>query len=163
MLCEKCGKSPATTHIKTAINGVVDEINLCQNCAEQANYSPFMKNNLIDVLTSVFDDTKMALSANNLKVCKCCGSSFNSIAKTGKVGCAECYETFKNELTPYIKRLHSTTKHVGKKPNSAVVVVDNSTEISKLRERLNELIKTEKFEEAAVLRDEIKRVQEETK
>ncbi len=159
MLCQKCGKNPATTHIKTAINGVMDEINLCSACAEQYNYSPFGKSNLIDMLATVFGDTQTMLNA---KVCSCCNSSFNEIAKTGKVGCAQCYTTFKAELLPYIKRVHSTTNHIGKKPNSAVMVVDKTTEISKLRERLNELIKTEKFEEAAVLRDEIKRVQEET-
>ncbi len=159
MLCQKCGKTPATTHIKTVVNGVMDEINLCQNCAEQYNYSPFGKNNLIDMLATVFGDTKAPLTA---KICSCCKSSFTEIAKTGKVGCAECYSTFKDELLPYIKRVHSTTNHIGKKPNSAVMVVDKTTEISKLRQRLNELIKTEKFEEAAVLRDEIKRVQEGT-
>ena len=160
MLCQKCGKNTATTHIKTVVNGVMDEINLCQTCAEQSNYSPFGKNSLIDMLTSVFGDTKTSLAMN--KVCSCCNSSFNEIAKTGKVGCSQCYTTFKDELLPYIKRVHSTINHIGKKPNSAVMVVDKTTEISKLREKLNELIKTEKFEEAAVLRDEIKRVQEGT-
>ncbi len=163
MLCQKCGKNTATTFIKTAINGVMDEINLCQSCAEQYNYSPFGKNNFIDMLASVFGDTKATLANNNSKTCACCGSTFREIAANGKVGCYDCYNTFKDELLPYIKRLHSTTKHIGKKPNSAVMVVDKTTEISKLREKLNELIKTEKFEEAAVLRDEIKRVQEETK
>jgi protein arginine kinase activator len=161
MLCQKCGKNPATTHIKTVVNGVMDEINLCSHCAETANYSPF-KNNLIDMLASVFGDADTTLLESNTKCCECCKSTFREIAATGKMGCAECYKTFKNELLPYIKRIHSTTNHIGKKPNTAVMVVDKTTEISKLRERLNELIKNEKFEEAAVLRDEIKRVQEGT-
>ena len=35
MLCEKCKKAEATTHIRQNINGEVAEMNLCENCAAE--------------------------------------------------------------------------------------------------------------------------------
>ena len=36
MLCDKCGKREATVHMMQNINGQVSEINLCSECARQA-------------------------------------------------------------------------------------------------------------------------------
>lgn len=161
MLCQKCGKNTATTHIHSVINGVASEIDLCSRCAAEQGYSSTSKNSFASMLASVFGDYS-ALESSLAKVsCECCGSVFSDIAHTGKVGCALCYSTFKKELLPYIKRVHGTTKHIGKKPNNAALVVAKTDEIAMLREKLRELVEKENFEEAAVIRDEIKKVQEE--
>ena len=161
MLCQKCGSNPATTHIHSVINGVANEINLCSKCAAESGYSAGVKNPLVDMLASVFGDN-FALDNRVANVrCECCGSLFSDIAHNGKVGCALCYTTFKKELLPYIKRVHGTTKHIGKKPNNQVLVVAKTDELSELRKKLRDLVEKEKFEEAAVVRDKIKKVEEE--
>ncbi len=161
MLCKKCGKNTATTHIHTVINGVASETDLCPACAAESGYTASVKNPLVEMLASAFGDFSSVPVSLSAVRCECCGSVFADIARTGKVGCANCYSIFGNELLPYIKRVHGTTKHIGKKPNNSALVVSKKDELTVLREKLKELIEKEKFEEAAVVRDEIKKAEEE--
>lgn len=159
MLCDKCGKNTATTHIKKIINGVVTESNLCPDCA--AKSGAFYKGGLYDMLASVLGDIPEMSAEDKRKKCAVCGSDFAEIAKTGKVGCAECYKTFYTELYPYLKRIHGTVKHVGKIPNSApLAVIKNEETADSLRMEMNRLVSEERFEEAAVIRDKIKKLEE---
>ena len=119
MLCEKCGKNNATTHIRSVVNGVVTEKHLCACCAANEGYSDMQGNNLTQLLSSMFGDIMAANSSMGAVRCKCCGGAFADIAESGKVGCPECYKTFYNELLPYLKRVHGSTKHIGKIPNKA--------------------------------------------
>ena len=36
-----------------------------------------------------------------------CSMTFPQFIKIGRFGCAHCYETFKEQLNPILKRLHS--------------------------------------------------------
>jgi len=158
MLCDKCGKNTATTHIKKIINGIVTESNLCSDCAAKSGAA--YKGGLYDMLASVLGDISEMAVGDNQKRCPVCGTAFADIAKTGKAGCAECYKTFYTELYPYLKRIHGTVKHVGKIPNSAPLAVKPEAETAdSLRLELNRLVSEERFEEAAVIRDKIKRLE----
>ncbi len=163
MLCEKCHKNTATTHIRTVINGVVIEKNLCGYCAAMSGYSKFVNNGFASMLTSLFGDE---LATGNIKEvrCDCCNTSFSDIAESGKMGCSECYETFKNKLIPYLKRVHGTTEHIGKRPveqKGELLAVPAVSRIDSLRAELLAAVKAEEFEKAAKLRDEIKRLEKE--
>ncbi len=156
MLCEKCGKNHATTHIKTFVNGVVREYNLCDYCAAKEGYAA---NSLTGMLASMFGDiSKNGLSKNSVK-CSVCGSTFSDIAKGGKVGCSKCYETFYEQLLPYLKRVHGSTNHAGKVPNSTPLKIKPET-VEDLRNELCRLVAEEKYEQAAVIRDKIKELEE---
>lgn len=157
MLCDKCGKNHATTHIRSVVNGVVTEHNLCGYCAAAAGYSGAAHSSLGDMLASMFGDALNSGSVVGKKHCECCGASFSDIAEKGRVGCSECYKTFYEQLLPYMRRVHSSTKHVGKIPNRAPLIVKKEDDsIESLKMQLNELVRQEKFEEAAVIRDKIK-------
>lgn len=164
MLCEKCGKNNATTHIHTVVNGVVTEKNLCGYCAASEGYGDIKYNNLTQMLSSMFGDVLSLNSKSAAVRCECCGSTFSDIAQSGKVGCPQCYTTFYNELLPYLKRVHGSTKHIGKIPNRAPLAVKTDEEtVEGLRSKLNQLIREEKYEEAAVIRDKIKKLEGESK
>ncbi len=164
MLCEKCGKNNATTHIRTVVNGVVYEKNLCGYCAASEGYGDMKYNSLTQMLSSMFGDMTPFDSACNAVKCECCGSTFSDIAESGKVGCPQCYTTFYDELLPYLKRVHGSTKHIGKIPNRAPLAVKADEEtVDGLRSKLNQLIREEKYEEAAVIRDKIKKIEGESK
>lgn len=162
MLCEKCGKNTATTHIRTVINGVLSEKNLCPICAAEEGYNKIGQNSLMDMLTSMLGDTKLIGNAVGEEKCECCGATFSQIASSGKVGCSKCYEKFRNQLLPYLKRVHGSVSHVGKKLSKGQLIVSPTDKISDLRKKLAELVKNEKYEEAAVVRDEIKKYEEES-
>lgn len=161
MLCEKCGKNNATTHIRTVINGVVRELDLCNNCAAEEGYNHLHHNSLAEMLASMMGETiKKRVTAEPVK-CPVCKASFSDIAETGRMGCAECYNVFGNELLPYLKRVHGSTKHVGKVPNSAPLMVKPETDtVNELRLELNRLVREERYEEAAVVRDKIRKLEE---
>lgn len=156
MFCEKCGKNYATTHIKTVVNGIVREYNLCSECAAKSGYG---SNSITGMLASMLGD--MALPAiKSQKHCSVCGTTFSDIAKTGKMGCGECYKTFKDEILPYIKRVHGATKHAGKIPNRAPLIVrPKEKTVADLRQELSRLVAEEKYEQAAVVRDKIKEME----
>jgi protein arginine kinase activator len=157
MLCEKCHKNHATTHIKSVVNGIKQEYNLCAECAAKEGFGA---NSLTGMLASMFGDISKYDTLVEGKKCPVCGATFSAIAKGGKVGCSECYTTFYNELLPYLKRVHGSTKHVGKVPNSAPLVVRPKTvTIEDLRNELARLVSAENYEQAAVVRDKIREME----
>ena len=160
MLCEKCGKNHATTHIRSVVNGVVKELNLCGYCAAAEGYTNLPHNSLAGMLASIFGDAReQGITDGGIK-CPVCGAVFSDIAETGKAGCAECYKTFGTRLMPYLKRMHGSTRHAGKVPNRAPLMVKPEAEtIEGLRLELNRLVAEEKYEQAAVIRDKIKRLE----
>lgn len=162
MICQKCGKNNATTHIHSVIGGIVKDIDLCPVCAAKEGYSTTPSGSLASMLSSVFGDMAMPINSQ-AECCPCCNSSFREIAKTGKAGCPKCYEKFRNELLPYLKRVHGSVTHIGKKPIKDALVVSKTDKLSEMRKKLSELVKNENYEEAAVMRDKIKLYEEEGK
>ncbi len=161
MLCQKCGQNTATTHIKTVINGTVSELNLCGYCAAKEGYTGFSKGSISNMLASMLGQTMQTGSKIPEKSCSCCGMAFSGIAESGKVGCSNCYNEFKNELMPYLKRIHGSTKHNGKIPGTKkLVVVNDENNIAVLKSKLAELVAAENYEEAAVIRDKIRKEEE---
>lgn len=159
MLCENCGINNATTHIHSIVNGVVHEKYLCTKCALKDSNDT--SNDFTKILSSMFDDTMSATGKIKVARCACCGSTFNDIAKNGKCGCSECYSTFYEQLLPYFKRVHGSTKHIGKMPECAVINQNKTQTIDELREKIKQFVAEEKYEEAAVIRDKIKSMESE--
>ena len=156
MLCEKCGKNHATTHIKTVVNGIVREYNLCSSCAAQNGYAT---NSITGMLASMLGDMQSP-KLQNQKTCSVCGATFSDIAHSGKMGCGECYNTFKEEILPYLKRVHGATHHTGKIPNRAPLIVKSKEKtVEELRQELTRMVAEEKYEQAAKLRDKIKEME----
>ncbi len=166
MLCEKCHKNEATTHIKRVINGQASEVYLCADCAAKAGFgsihSPFSLG-LNDLLGSVFGEAahSKAIPAGGDEVrCSGCGSTFQDIAATGRAGCAKCYDTFYDQLLPSLQRLHGKTRHAGKLPASAGVEAKQRRQLDELRKALSLAVEKQEFEKAAALRDEIKALEQ---
>lgn len=171
MLCEKCNKNIANVYLKNNINGNVTESHLCSSCAGELynkNYVPiinmFSSDFESDIL-SMLNFNKIAPSLNPVaekNVCPVCGLSFPDIAKSGKAGCGKCYETFKNELMPSVMRIHGTANHTGKIPKNRSVYINAKRKIEELNIKLKKMIEEQNFEEAAVIRDEINKINGET-
>ena len=163
MMCQNCGKNPATTHIKTIVNGVLTEYDLCSECAKEKGYTNFFKEMQFDFGNLLGGFIGTAPGRNTAQRCPKCGASFAEISESGKIGCAECYSVFRDKLMPTVSRIHGTAKHKGKIPGTAALrivepigkmtVVPN---IDKKRAELKKAIEVQDFERAAVLRDEIR-------
>ena len=158
MLCEKCGKNTATTHIKTVINGNVTEMSLCGYCAAKEGYTDFQKGSLSAPLSSMLASGIQNAGKIQSGRCSFCGATFAQIAESGKVGCTNCYKEFKQELLPYFKRIHGSVQHSGKTPvaSKKLATVPENLKLEELKIKLAELVASERYEEAAVLRDKIR-------
>ncbi len=166
MLCQKCKQNNATSHIHYVRNGVVRDMYLCSGCAKEYKTKSFYDADILKMLTSLLDDG----FENNKTVlkCDCCGADFDEIRRTGKVGCGNCYKVFEKQLSTTIARLHGRTTHIGKTlgisttDKSASVAENNSPEnrLENLKKRLAEAIAKEEYEKAAVIRDEIRKMEE---
>jgi protein arginine kinase activator len=80
-----------------------------------------------------------------------------------RIGCENDYELFKEELTELLQKIHGSSRHVGKTPPEAadeakreVEHARREAELAKFRKELDDLVKAEKYEEAAKLRDKIR-------
>lgn len=169
MLCQSCGKHSANTHIKTIVNGELNEYYLCSECAQKMGYgNSIFSNTTFDHFFSSFFGKKSVME-NTLR-CPVCGASLSDISEVGKVGCAECYHTFLDQLVPSIQRMHGNTRHIGKTPNGTALQVskqpsqqepvDRKTQIKQYQEQLQHAIAEQNFELAAELRDQIKLLSE---
>ena len=169
MLCQMCGQHPATTHIKTIVNGKLTQAHLCADCAKKQGYGNLFADwgSGFGSLLSGFMGS--AAPARQVTRCPGCGASFEDIARSGKIGCAECYHTFRGQLLPIIQRIHGTAQHKGKVPgSSALRVTDTNNKIVAVEETpleekkrlLKQAIEVQDFERAAVLRDEIKELEQ---
>lgn len=160
MICESCGKNPATTQVKTIINGELTKYPLCAECAQKLGYGNLLTGlglNFGSLLGGFFGEIEN--NTGETVRCKCCNSSFDDIARSGKVGCAECYHTFYNRLIPLIQRIHGKTTHCGKIPGGELSQPKAQNQLSLMRRELRDAIDSEHFEDAAALRDRIKELE----
>lgn len=96
---------------------------------------------------------------DNLK-CSQCGLTFQGFSQTGRFGCSQCYNTFKGQMSPLLRRIHGKTYHVGKVPRRTGGQLRIKHEINRLKGELQEAINAEEYERAAVLRDQIKQIEQ---
>lgn len=169
MLCQMCGQHPATTHIKTIVNGKLTQAHLCADCAKKQGYGNLFADwgSGFGSLLSGFMGS--AAPARQVTRCPGCGASFEDITRSGKIGCAECYHTFRGQLLPIIQRIHGTAQHKGKVPGSSAlrvtdpnnkIVAVEETPLEEKKRLLKQAIETQDFERAAILRDEIKELEQ---
>ena len=108
-----------------------------------------------------FDKPKDQTSAATTVSVKCpsCGLTYADFKKIGRLGCGECYNTFRKYLGPLLKRIHGSTQHTGKSPLIAGKPRKKKIDLQALRIRLARAIEEEAFEEAAKIRDQIKELE----
>ena len=162
MLCELCKQSQATVHLTEIINDQMSELHLCEACANQKGAQVESHFGLADLLSGLADYGKTQESAEEIstKTCPTCGMTYDDFRKVGRLGCAECYATFRRSLGSLLKRIHGSPIHVGKSPARLIKPSKMAkSELLELKRKLEKAIVEEAFEEAARLRDQIRRVE----
>lgn len=164
MLCQSCKEKQATVHYTKIINGKVSELHLCEECARDKNEFEFDPNfSFHKLLTSLIDNIQGGTSDRGAEdiVCSFCATPYSKFKQTGKFVCPQCYESFKSQLTPLLKGIHGHNEHIGKVPQRGNKAIVKKREITKLREELEELVASEAFEKAALVRDKISALEKE--
>lgn len=156
MKCEKCHKNEATVFITQSRDGEVIEMNLCEKCAE-AYEQPMMDEALsFQQFLSGFVETGKNTADTSTLVCSSCGMSLQDFKRHSKVGCTECYGTFRDHLYPVVKRLHGTVHHTGKVPGRIGHEVQYKKQLDQYESQLKISLMKEDYEKAAIYRDKIR-------
>jgi len=169
MLCDKCKKNQAQVHVTQVVNGHKTEEHLCHQCYNEAYGQGF---ELPDGMAGGWQNLFSSLLPQEHKVLSCptCHTTYQQFKDGGLLGCADCYDVFASRLRPLLERIHGGVRHVGKpyianaasrsrQKNFAPERVTGGkqlSELEKMQESLQQMIKEEHFEEAAILRDKIK-------
>ena len=164
MLCNVCEKNEAKVHLTQMVEGKIRKVDLCESCAKDKGIDDPTGFSLADVLTGMEAVQKPQASSSEPSSsveCDFCGYTQAEFKKTGRLGCSHCYEVFEEGLEQVFKTMHRGVRHTGKVPEklrSSKELQDRSRD---LQSRLDEAVEKEDFEEAAVLRDELKVVRDE--
>jgi len=155
MLCEICGKVEASVTYTEIVDGNVKEYHLCEECAREKGVEK-TKFSIIDLIAGMAGTLEKDGKKDSNIRCPCCGLSFASFRKNGKLGCTKCYETFMDELILLFRKIHGSTKHIGKMITKDEDVLRIKSELKKLDNELKKAVASEEFEDAAKIRDRMK-------
>ncbi len=157
MLCDICGKNQATVHLTEIVDNQMAELHLCEDCAKEKSLQMEQQFGLADLLAGLADFGKQPDSQEKIKLtCSSCGLSYENFRKFGRLGCSNCYVSFKKYLASLLKKIHGSSQHLGKTPFKSGKVVRAKSELQELKVRLQKAVEMEEFEQAASLRDKIR-------
>ncbi|MBN1344422.1 MAG: UvrB/UvrC motif-containing protein [Phycisphaerae bacterium] len=158
MLCQRCGKNPATVHLTDIVKNEKHEKHLCDQCAQNENITVKSHTPINEMLASFVMEQSRARELAELK-CQECGNTFVEFRNNGLLGCPNDYDAFEEALLPLLERAHGegATHHVGKAPGERTSEADQRRrELMRLRQQLSDAVEREEYEVAARLRDQIK-------
>jgi len=169
MICELCKKNQATIHIQEIVEGKKKALHICTECAAKKSHDDtFLKGfNLAEMLYNLtgqmefpFANEEQAPAGGDSQMllsCHICGWDSDKFRKTGRLGCSNCYNAFKELLEPALKNMHKGSLHVGKKPGGGASNESGRImlELMNLQKELEDLVQREEYEKAAIIRDKI--------
>ena len=158
MVCQVCQKKDAVFHIPKIINNEIAYIHLCKVCANKNNVHD-IENGLDDKLNFLLEGLITSSKGNkkgslpNLR-CTVCKTTLKDFQKDKLLGCPRCYEVFSD--------------YILKKPEDGGAVYTKQQTDAGLPKRLDfykkelkKAVEMEDFEKAVVLRDKIKKCENE--
>jgi protein arginine kinase activator len=151
--CSICGEEAQRMYTEI-VGGRKKSMPLCLDCAKKQDFTappsamPGPKPAVHFKLQAKL--INQGLPTSTLR-CPDCGIGLVDLRKTGRVGCARCYQVFRKQIVPLLKRVHGAVEHEGSRPAGA----PPRLELNQLREELRRAIEAEDFEQAAVIRDRI--------
>jgi len=161
MQCELCKEHEATVHLTQVVGSEVKKVNLCESCAAKSGLDIKGTISITDLLMGLSGATAPGggkasrAAAETERACPRCHMRRADFRKTGRLGCADCYETFAEELGPMLHNMHRAHQHTGKIPARESKRVQSTAEAAALQKSLEKAIAEENFEEAARLRDRL--------
>mgnify|MGYP001573845299 CR=1 FL=1 len=158
MQCDVCGKKKATVHLTEIVDEQMTEMHLCESCAREKSVQMEQQFGLADLLAGLADFGAQVKDIEKVKIkCAGCGLTYEDFRKFGRLGCSECYASFRDYLGTLLKKIHGSNRHLGKLPAKYQIVLSqtNADPLEELKQHLKQAIQAESFEKAAELRDKI--------
>ena len=159
MVCDVCKSNPATVFLTQIVNGKMQKVNLCESCSKEKGVTDPLSFALVDLLPGLGAEEQMEKDAP-LPRCPACGFTQADFKKTGRLGCAVCYDTFADGLGGLLKAMHKRTAHTGKVPARLKRSIERGVRMNQLKRDLDKAVSDENYEIAAQLRDQLKELEQ---
>lgn len=156
MKCHLCD-SEGTVFFTKIIDNKLQQLCYCHGCALSQgllNTEPHSSELAALVLNSEAEED-LPLSAHALLECPKCGFSLHDWRRTRRLGCSHCYDTFAQDISPYINTIQESRTHFGKHLSSLEKREEKWQKQQSLQEELDAAIEREDYEMAAKIRDQI--------
>ncbi len=155
--CKNC-KKEKTIFFTQIIDGKIKKFDLCADCPYAQAVNDPAGFGLAEQLTAAglqLDEQDSVAGES----CPGCGFTMADLRKTGRLGCPECYITFRNAIENILKPMHRGLQHTGRTPKNMLEELELTSEIARLSDELAQAVAGENFEAAAELRDQLRAAQ----
>ncbi|MBE7493917.1 MAG: excinuclease ABC subunit B [Verrucomicrobiaceae bacterium] len=116
MKCDVC-EAEATVFLTQIINGQMTTVNLCEACSKAKGVTEVTGFGLAEAFVGA---APRAMETAPDLACPSCGFTAAQLKKIGRMGCPECYDTFREGLEGLLRGMHKGTRHVGKRPSAII-------------------------------------------
>ena len=96
-----------------------------------------------------------------MKTCLKCETTLNDFLSTGKVGCQNCYEVFKEEISACILVKNGRDFHTGKTPNGKTVMENLAEDYLFLLKEKSLAEREGRFESLSYIKQKIRLIEDE--
>ena len=189
MLCTNCNKNPAVVSFNQITDDKNQPKSLCLECMFQmatggdiSSLEGLFKNlpggsiKLSTImplnpgesasLEHIFKGLMNSLAGGQIQplptpesLCLTCGMNHEDFKSGGKFGCNACIQAFSNEINALLKNIHGSVRHTGKFPKTHGNEIKTKHQVDTLRLDLKKAIEDENYEQAALLRDQIRKLE----
>ena len=161
--CQRCSEV-ATLHITEVEESGYRELHLCYKCAQSHLAEPVDGAEPGDASDEEGSEEPEPVVR---KACPVCRMTFQEFRRTGRLGCSNDFELFREELRPLLENVHGPfgegrreeLKHSGKSPKRHPRDARIQQELLQCRQQLQAAVIREDYEKAAELRDQIERLE----
>jgi len=163
-VCDACGAEPATVHVLRLDGEGMNHSHLCQECAEgeagqvegAALVVAMPSAGTIGATPGRVGGRSIDENGDSFSpLCVVCGTTLNDFRESGLFGCAACHELFRGHVGEVDESSVEGAEYQGKIPLRMPGDKTERREVVRLQRMLRELIDTERFEEAAGVRDRL--------
>ena len=152
MMCQNCGRNNANVMYKRVVTGKRTELYLCDECANKMNIGMNFDFGVNDIFSSFFDNVgglKMLTMPSLM--------GRENFMLPGLVPTHETEDSSDglDDILEKNRQKKNMKKEVKAKENE----VKEMSEVDKLKAELDECIKNEEYEKAAVIRDKVKKLE----
>lgn len=159
MRCERDNcEEKATVHFTQLVDGEVKKMSLCESCAKESGITDLSGFGLTEELVTAKGEP--VTTASDGAGCSVCGFTLQKFQQVGRMGCSECYQSFSEDVVGRLGGMHRGLLHVGRSPAGAFVGSQRAKRLQEMEKALGHMIANENYEEAARLRDEIRKLEE---
>ncbi len=163
MKCDICHDRTAVIFVQQVSRGNSVELHLCEQCAKERGFSTDA--NRVDIsLGGIFSGLSESGQEDRETgpACPTCGCTLQSIKRTRRVGCADCYARFRAEIVTILRQEGIETATPVLPTDSRERPLQEGVDASTLRRELQRAIDQENYELAAYYRDRLRSLGEAT-